>query len=468
MQPNLRLAPAVRIIVFVANLCAPTVPALMAADSTIVAKDDRMAAIVAAVRAEEATYRDLDYVLKVTSRKPDQQAPDQATEVTSLETRHVVLQANRLYFRKEIFDRFLATKGHFEEISAYDGEQTRTVVGGNCVNIHLGRFEHAEIHPSHSLSLAHYLVNFPLSVYLSGSAAIHAHPKYPRFSNPAGGGSIYEFAKVVSRFEGEEKVDGLKCVKVRVDRWSSLKNEPTLQYLWLATTRNYFCIKEQESWPKSRFGEMTLHEMHVDELSQVAPGLCFPKKFTVVDYDPEAAAQHKQVVGSRTETIVDRLDLAPRHDAAFFHDVKFPDGLPVFTIKDRALVGSMLPEPLGGDQEKMKLAAVVSRLADEEKRYDDIEVTAVASYTFLNTTYRAPGMYGHASREERSVLRGTLAYFGSREIIATADGEQSEQMAVEASDGDWIRRLNQWKGAGQALQNSASLTKDGKQKAEGR
>ena len=95
---------------------------------------------------------------------------------------------------------------------------------GNCVNIHLGRFEHPDIYPAHSLPLAHYHVNFPLSAYLSGTEAIHAHPKYPRFNRE--GGSVYEFTKVEAHFEGEEMIDGLRCVKIRVDRWHYSKEVP--------------------------------------------------------------------------------------------------------------------------------------------------------------------------------------------------------------------------------------------------
>ena len=92
----------------------------------------------------------------------------------------------------------------------------------------------------------------------------------------------------MTHFEGEEVVDGLRCVKVRVDRWSLLQGRPALQYLWLAPERNYHCVKEQLSWPKSMFGDLPLHEMHVDELREVAPGLWFPTKITVVEYDAQA------------------------------------------------------------------------------------------------------------------------------------------------------------------------------------
>ena len=103
---------------------------------------------------------------------------------------------------------------------------------GNCANIHLGRFEHPDVYPAHTLPLIHYQLNFPLSVYLSGGEAIHAHPKYGHFKRETG--SVHEFTKVEARVEGEEQVSGLRCLKIRVNRWYYSKDVPVLQYLWLA------------------------------------------------------------------------------------------------------------------------------------------------------------------------------------------------------------------------------------------
>ncbi len=125
--------------------------------------------------------------------------------------------------------------------------------------------------------------------------------------------------------------------KIRVNRWANSSDPPALQYLWLTTQRNLFCVKQQVSRPKSQFGDLVLHEMHVNRMHEVAPGLWFPMKFTVVDYDAEATKQTKKsVVASRTEMVVETVDLAPRHKDAFFRDVAIPGDLPAFTIRDRA------------------------------------------------------------------------------------------------------------------------------------
>jgi hypothetical protein len=160
------------------------------------ARNDRMAAVVAAVRAQEAKYRDIEYVVKITTRAADRQSPDQATEVTSLETRHVVLEGDRILLRKDAHERVLATKAHREELSTYDGERTRTVVAGNCVNIHLGHFEHPDVVPAHSLPLAHYRVNLPLSVYLIDEF----HLDYPACVDVPAGKGVKAWGDLFGRF----------------------------------------------------------------------------------------------------------------------------------------------------------------------------------------------------------------------------------------------------------------------------
>jgi hypothetical protein len=160
-----------------------------------------MAAIVAAVRAEEAKYRDIEYVARIVIRDTARKDPADSADVTTLATRRVVFLRDRNYIRYEAFERMPGVKSRRELISAYDGERTRTVATGNCVNIHLGRFIHPEISPAHGLPLAHFQINFPLSVYLSGTEAIHAYQKYPRELVEAGSADV--FARVNIQVDGE-------------------------------------------------------------------------------------------------------------------------------------------------------------------------------------------------------------------------------------------------------------------------
>ncbi len=396
-------------------------PAAVAADDRPpAARDERLAAIIAAVRAEEAKYKDIEYAARITVRDLQRKDLTNTAEVTTMATRRVVLQGDRIFFRHQAFERVGAVKYRIEETSAYDGERTRTVVADNCANIHLGRWQHPDISPVHSLPLAHYRVNFPLSIYLGGTKAIHAHLGYTREVADSGMSNVFRAIEV--RFDGEEKVDGLRCVKLRVDRTFQPNALPTTQHLWLAPERNYFCVREKAQG----------HEMHVDELRELAPGVWFPARSSVV------VSAGKQVL-RRTETIVEKVDLAPRHEAAFFRGVAIPAGLPVFTIKDRRIVGSMLPEPFDDDWGRTRLAELAARVAEQEKRYDHIEVKSRATWTYPRSSGPNQNVRFDQTSEERSIVRGGLAYSIEHLRIADADGWHDGGFRVSAYDGRWTR-----------------------------
>jgi thiol-disulfide isomerase/thioredoxin len=423
--------------------------------------------IIAALRAEEEKYRDIEYALRLTTRKIDPQDPDGAGDIESLKTRRVILQDDRIWFRglskSEAFD----TDIRQSEFSAYDGERTRSVIAGNCVNIHLGRFEHPDVYPAHTVPLIHYQLNFPLSVYLSGTDTIHAHPKYGRFMRESG--SVNEFTRVEAHVEGAEQVDGLDCVKIRVKRWYYSKDAPAVQYLWLARNRNHLSIKEQWTPSWLAVGGLPRHEMRALNLREIAPGVWFPMRITVTDYDTEALQQKKHVVARRTETVVEKVSLQPNYDPSFFRDVELPADLPIFTIRDRKLVGSSLPEPIADEvEEKAKLAEVVAKVKEHESRYADLEVKAGFDYKHVGSSMHRSGVISEQTNAGRSVVRRNLAHFTEHAAYSTVDGRRSEQKSVEAFDGQWTRAVNRFTRDDREEQIWASLRKGGGEKAEGR
>jgi hypothetical protein len=403
-------------------------PMTVAADDRpTVARDERLAAIIAAVRAEEAKYQDIEYVARITVRDDRRKDPNNPAEVTMQVTRRVVLQGGRASIQDQSFERMFATKVRHQEVSSFDGDRTRTVVAGNCANIHLGRFVHPKLCPAHSLPMAHDDIGFPLSVYLSGTEAIHAH--LGDVPDIAGSWILMTSIRIVPRYDGEEEVDGLKCLRIRVEHWASTNRPPHQQELWLAPERNYHCVKVRDPW----------HETRVGELRELAPGVWFPARITVVEYDIPGLLQGNRVVVSRVETTVDPVDLAPRHDAAFFRDVAIPADLPVFTIKDRVLVGSTLREPIAGDRGTARMAEVAVRVAAQARRYDNIEVKARRIEASLTTNRWNQTSIVNQSRNERSILRNDLAYYVAHGATTSLDGSRSTLLQVHAFDGQWTR-----------------------------
>ncbi len=396
--------------------------------------DDRMPAIVAAVRAEETKYRNIEYVTRIVIRDSTRKDPNDPADVTTLATRRVVLQGDWNYLRYQAHERTPWTKFRWELVSAYDGERTRTVTTGNCVNIHRGRFMHPDSFPAHSLPLAHVKINFPLSVYLSGTKAIRAHLKYPQELIDTD--SMNTFAGVEPVFEGEEPLDGLRCLKVRLDR--SVPPHEITQFLWLAPERNFHCVQEQYVGPDKR----VWHEMRVRELRESSPGVWFPMRITVSDYDHRRPVQQNPVVITRTEeTTVLKVDLAPHHENALFRDVPIPADLPSFEIKDRTLIASTLPEPSEGDEANARLLELARRVADQERRYEDIEVKAHVRTNSTNPQHQwvplAEGLW-----EDRSIVRGELAYHTTNRMQAATTGWQRSLYQAAAFDGRWSRTLS--------------------------
>jgi hypothetical protein len=90
------------------------------------AASDRLPAIIAAVRAEEAKYKDLEYVARIVIRDTARKDPADDTDVTTLATRRVVLQPDRHYIRHQAFERMPGVKFRWELISEVRARSIRT------------------------------------------------------------------------------------------------------------------------------------------------------------------------------------------------------------------------------------------------------------------------------------------------------------------------------------------------------
>ena len=185
-------------------------------------------------------------------------------EVTTLATRRVVLQGDRSYVRYE----------------AANARRSRGIVGScsppTMVSAAYGHRKQLREHSPQPLHSPRYL---PGARIAAGSLQDQLPPLRlsrrnrrdpPTSSIPqtlADTGSINVFARVVARFDGEEPIDGLRCVKVRVDRWFPPHDDPFPQYLWLAVERNYHCVQEQYLGPDNR----VWHDMHVADSGRSLP-----------------------------------------------------------------------------------------------------------------------------------------------------------------------------------------------------
>lgn len=447
--------------------------AIAADDPIFKIGEDRLSKIIAALKNDEEKYRNIEYHCVITTHdylhdfdevggKPAAaqnglREPLEAPKESMRDERLFVFQGEPFRFERKFRQTIGKANYNHSFISAFDGEKTRTVESDAYANIHMGRFEFPEVYPPHSIPLIHYKLNFPLSVYLGGTKAIEEHPKAIRFSYEKG--SPVEFIKVEAKFEREEMVNGLRCWKIRCDRWILSKAAPMIQHLWLAPSRNNMCVKEIVSWQGGGFGDFPLHEMNVEELREITPGLWFPTRIVVENYDRQALRLKLKRVETVVDTVVDSIVVFPRHDRAFFRDVAIPADLPVFTIRDGRLEGSTSTDPIDDVEGSKKFKELVDKVKKEEHKYEDIEVEAIYRYRLKNIRYFGIKSYVGQTYDEQSIVKGDKTFFTSRGTGSVIDGARSESESIAASDGFWMRSYNIQKSENQRDYHGATLRK---------
>ena len=165
-------------------------------------------------------------------------------------------------------------------------------------------------------------------------------------------------------------------------------------------------------------------------------------RFTVLDYELERPVPPDPALVKRTETSLPKVDLAPHHDQAFFHDISIPADLPVFEIKDRLLVGSSLPEPFDSEAAQAKQLEIAARVGDQEARFDDIEVNLHGGFKTVTPQFPQWFPLSEDVWRDRSIVRGELAYHRTDHWQAATQGGWHHTLTqVNAFDGSWSRLI---------------------------
>ena len=440
--------------------------------------DIRLAQIISALEKEEARYRNIEYQFRIITRKylrdftielgPEMFArgvlrePIAGGEETSNELRRVVLQDDLFRFEEKIVKHYRGLERRLEEISAFDGDKTRTVRSGLYANIHIGRLEHPDLYPPHCLPFVHYKLNFPLSVYLRGTKAIQDHPKTVRYREQKG--SQREFIEVKTKIEGEERVDGLLCWKIRCDRLKSSDGPEIIQYLWLAQTRNYMCVKEVLYDLSADFGDHLVHDSRVERMREVAPGVWFPIRIVVQRYDDQAVIQKNiKRVDEIDTTEIESVNMFPNHKRDFFRDVDLPADLPTFVIREGTLEGSPIPEPAAGIDEAGELAKIVAAVKTEEHKYKNLDVKFKETYKYCALENEwGEAMYSIVllqTEDMRSIEKNNMLYLYNHRYLFNNDTDINHSYSLMAFDGSWTRSYEYDEKAGKLRYNMAYVRK---------
>lgn len=440
-----------------------------------------LAELIRRVRRNEALLEDLDVTVRTVSEfavpasaqtgvVEEGREADPAGGLSRRveeEVYRAVTDHGRLHFSGEdVTSLASGQKLRGKQISVFDGDRTVSIEEGNCVTVHQGRHEPGRLVPPHCWGLSQLRtflqVNFPLSVYLQGTEAMKSHPKVRRL--PGEEGFDYEFHKVESQVVGEEVIDGLACVKVRV-RMASRGSDPlAVQDLWLAKDRNYhvarcrtaLCDKDQEV-PDA--------ESRVVQWRELAKGVWLPALVEEKDISPDRAKQRS----SGRRLVLQQAAWRPNPRAGFFKLPEVPAGLPKYVI---GAGGGLVDSPRHPATVKAAapttLQAIIKRLAEEEKRYRRLEVVSTARYQMLNRSDVGPsGACLPSITRERSVAAGDRLYY-QEECEWTAPGGGTSHSARQAFDGRWLRALDRFvasRGPGQKPEVQAMLRLNGAEEA---
>ena len=251
-------------------------------------------ALILQVRENEALFRNLDCTIH-TVRQYEVSAAgatfggtvsSHGSQPTTIEeTNRTVTLGDRFYFSGEDATSLAsAEKIRGKRTWVFDGSQTVAIEDGNSATVYQGRYEPGQFLPPHCWGIFQLEVHFPLSVYLQGTEAIKSYRKAPRPSREVG--DIFEFNKVESQVLGEETIDGLDCVKVRVKRWYYTSQPPALQDLWLAKQRNLHVAQCRISGSENG-KEVPSDVTRVTKWREAAKGIWLPEVVQWQDLSPD-------------------------------------------------------------------------------------------------------------------------------------------------------------------------------------
>ena len=400
--------------------------------------DPKLADIITAVMEQEQRYANMESVVRT------EQHYDAAkwTIPKTTETVHTIRQGRLLCVEGESIDT-LSRGGEVRHrfASAYDGRRSVSVEYDDSANIHDRRYEPSQVFPPHTWGMFHLEVNFPLSVYLSGTSALTRHPKVRRL--PREFGSVFEFYKVECEAAGSERISEFDCEKIRVQRWYHTNSRPAIQYLWLAPERNYLCIKSQEmSFVPG--GNLPSRESLVEEFQEIGPDLWLPQRVRVTSYDYESLKQGKLIPYSTRSLVLEKTAMNPAYPAGRFH-LAIPEDFPVYTIGADGVVDTPHHPHPAPQASSTTLAEITAGIRQNEALYQNMDISLDERYVkpWLNNEYiDGSGHETHTStRRMHSVSHNEQSFVRAESTHSRRDGTPSSSITITATDGEWLREI---------------------------
>jgi hypothetical protein len=294
--------------------------------------------VVANVRANEELYRDIEIIDHYSSRldpvMKTRFKPNRIVEHADWTARLVLQRGMAFYQRAGSQTSLDQDTANRDNVHGFDGTTTRILEQHKVGNIRQGPAPDGAMAISpFTILLEDDHVALPLSTLLAGGPELEKHPLagwYGREDN-----------KTSATKAGEEVVDGLACVKVRIEQWhpsdrakGELSGGDT--YIWLAVDRNYLPIKmERYSSELNRLlkGPRPTGIGRVEGLREIEPGIWFPLKTAFENYTNFTTPDRTKLeLSSVKRHVFEKVDLHPSYPVSLFRDIEFPRGCTVYEV----------------------------------------------------------------------------------------------------------------------------------------
>jgi hypothetical protein len=296
-----------------------------------------MTEIIANIKANEELYTNLEVVIKsVYQLNPETKADELPRCVEKAEFRsRCVLQGNLCYTEETYACTMVdGNPDSYRDVAGYDGELTRRLTR-KVANIHQGRYEVARYYRPHTvLVLESGFVVFPLSLWLGGGAALRGHVN----------AGIWADVDFRCSFEKEEVVDGLRCLKLRCEAWTSGQQGKwslnTVSDLWLAPDRNYIPVQRKGYIARGDKLSTLVELGRVEAWQEIRPGIWLPMAWSITVYDDFKSTPEKLFLWNTQRLTVEDVRLDPNYPISLFRDIPIPDDAVVYELRDGKIVNS--------------------------------------------------------------------------------------------------------------------------------
>ena len=395
--------------------------------------------LIAAVEKQEQAIADFEVTLHRHFVPNDPEGTIQWSVIEQTQQSHWVTSGERFRFDEMTtwLRRSRSTQTTHRTVT-FDGTETVDLQEGNCVVTYAGRVEPFELVPPHAWCLEPLGVRFPLSVLLQGTDAIREHSKGKR--QPGPGGGIYQFPRVEAEIIGEEVMDGLDCIQLRLRRWYHEEGDAAEHRLWLARDRNFHCCRavllfgaEDQLRPSG--------DTRVVAWRKLSDSVWLPARIEHRELRP---LEGQAATGALTRLLV--LELASLNPAA-------PDvgpallttsiGLPEFEIDaDGALtLAPAQPVPVEAAPETT-LESILERLAAEEQKYRSLRIGRRLTYEKVRPEIWGGAQFDVTLRyvdDESTLIKGDRFLHERHQQSNSASGNSHDHNEVYVSDGEVVR-----------------------------